>query len=82
MNAFDRDYSGEAHLEYGDADFLILKPGSYVICAVTGTKIPIPQLKYWSAEHQEAYADAYAATRRWLALNGGPRGAPEPKVGR
>ncbi|MFW6413037.1 MAG: DUF2093 domain-containing protein [Oceanicaulis sp.] len=78
MNAFDRDFTGEATLEYGDADYLILKPGSYVTCAVTGAKIPIPKLKYWSAEHQEAYVDAYAATRRWLALNGGPAGAPEP----
>jgi len=28
MNAFDRDFTGEAHLEYGDADYLILKPGA------------------------------------------------------
>jgi hypothetical protein len=78
MNAFDRDFTGEASLEYGDADYLILKPGSYVRCAVTGEQIPLPALKYWSAELQEAYADAYAATRRWMTLNGGPAGAPEP----
>lgn len=81
MNAFDRDYSGEAHLEYGDADYLILKPGSFVRCAVTGDKIPVAQLKYWSAELQEAYRDGYAATKRWLALNGGPAGAPSPGAG-
>lgn len=72
MTAFDRDFSGEAHLEYGDADFLILKPGSYVKCAVSGDKIPVNQLKYWSAELQEAYRDGYAATQRWLELNSGP----------
>ena len=81
MNAFDRDFSGEAQLEYGDADFLILKPGSFVKCAVTGEKISVAQLKYWSAELQEAYRDAYAATRRWLDLNDGPAGAPGPREG-
>jgi hypothetical protein len=81
MNAFDRDFSGEAHLEYGDADYLILKPGSYVKCAVTGDKIQIAQLKYWSAELQEAYRDGYAATKRWIELNGGPAGAPSPELG-
>jgi len=82
MNAFDRDFTGEAHLEYGDADYLILKPGAYVTCAVTGEKIQIPALKYWSAELQEPYVDAYAATKRWLSLNGGPAGAPEPGASR
>jgi len=32
MTQFDKDFSGEAHLEYGDADFLIMKPGAYVTC--------------------------------------------------
>ena len=81
MNSFDRDFTGEAHLEYGDADYLILKPGSYVKCAVTGDKIAIAQLKYWSAEHQEAYRDGYAATKRWIELNDGPAGAPAPGPG-
>ncbi len=81
MNAFDRDFTGEAHLEYGDADFMILKPGSYVKCAVTGDKIPVAQLKYWSAEQQEAYRDGYAATKRWIELNDGPGGAPAPGAG-
>lgn len=75
MTAFERDFTGEAHLEYGDADFLILKPGSYVLCAVTGSKIPIAALRYWSAELQEAYVDAGAATKRWLDIHGGPGGA-------
>jgi len=78
MNAFDKDFTGLAQLEYGDADYLILKPGSYVTCAVTGEKVPIAQLKYWSAELQEAYVDGKAATKRWLETQGGPAGAPEP----
>jgi hypothetical protein len=81
MNAFERDFTGEAHLEYGDADFMILKPGSHVTCVVTGEKIPIGHLKYWSAELQEPYRDGYAATRRWLELNSGPGGAAAPGAG-
>lgn len=70
MNRFEREFEGEAQLEYGDADFLILTPGSYVSCAVTGEQIPLSNLKYWSADLQEAYIDAIAATKRWRDVNG------------
>jgi len=52
---------GEAKLRYGDAGFQVLVPGRYVICAVTGMRIDIERLKYWSAERQEAYVNANAA---------------------
>ncbi len=39
----------------------MLVPGRYVICAVTGMRIDIERLKYWSAERQEAYVNANAA---------------------
>ena len=29
-----------------------------MICAVTGVQIPLHELRYWSVERQEAYADA------------------------
>jgi hypothetical protein len=32
-----------------------------VICAVTKQAIPLDALRYWSVEHQEAYASAAAA---------------------
>jgi hypothetical protein len=32
-----------------------------VICAVTGTRIPLHELRYWSVERQEAYVDADAS---------------------
>lgn len=76
LTAFDRDFTGEATLEYGDADFMILQPGAYVTCAVTGEKIAINNLRYWSAELQEAYVDAEAATKRWLEHFAGP-GSPK-----
>jgi hypothetical protein len=32
-----------------------------VICAVTGERIPIEQLRYWNSARQEAYASAEAS---------------------
>ncbi|GGE31742.1 hypothetical protein GCM10011367_02710 [Marinicauda pacifica] len=72
MNHFDREFTGEAKLEYGDADYLILSPGAYVVCAVTGSKIPLNDLRYWSAELQEAYQDGPTATQRWMEIHTGP----------
>jgi hypothetical protein len=52
---------GEAIIEYRDAEFAILKPGAFVRCAVTGARIPLQALRYWSVDRQEAYIDAAAA---------------------
>ena len=73
MNAHDRDFTGQdlARLHYGDGDFAVLKPGRYVVCAVTGLKIPLEQLRYWSASLQEAYAGPAEALQRWREPNGG-----------
>ncbi len=60
MNSFFQN-QGEAQIHYGDADFTIMKTGAYVICAVTGQKIPLDRLRYWSADRQEAYKDAAAS---------------------
>jgi hypothetical protein len=72
MNAHDPDFAGAelAKLHYGDGDFAVIKPGRYVVCAVTGKKIPLEQLRYWSAERQEAYAGAAEALQRFQE-NGG-----------
>lgn len=51
----------EAKLEYHHGQFRVLVPGTYVICAVTGARIPIEDLRYWSVDRQEAYRDAGAA---------------------
>ena len=47
---------GEAKIEFLDGDFRVLRPGTFVRCAVTGTPIAIDELKYWSVARQEAYA--------------------------
>ena len=63
-------FEGEAQIHYGDADFTIMQTGGYVRCAVTGEKIILNQLKYWSAERQEAYKDAAASLKAWKKANG------------
>jgi hypothetical protein len=72
MNRFGKSFSGEASLTYGDGEFLIMKPGAFVTCAETGKTIPLDELKYWSAELQEAYIDCEAAVTRWRTVQGKP----------
>jgi hypothetical protein len=48
----------EARLHYMAGTFRVLTNGDYVTCAVTGSRIPIDELRYWSVERQEAYSTA------------------------
>ena len=64
MNAFDRDLDGLALLHYGDGDYAVLKPGRFVLCAVSGRRIPLDALRYWSVQRQEAYAGAEESLQR------------------
>ena len=59
---------GEARLRYLDSDYQVLIPGSYVTCAVTGRRISLAELRYWSVDRQEPYADAEASLKRELSL--------------
>lgn len=59
---------GEAKLRYLNAQFEVVRPGRYVVCAVTGRKIALEDLRYWSVELQEPYFDAHAALSRWRQL--------------
>jgi len=56
-----------AKLYYGPSTFRILRPGQHVVCAVSGEIIPLEELRYWSADLQEAYASAEIATKRLLS---------------
>ena len=47
-----------ARLHYLPGTFRVLSNGDHVICAVTGARIPLHELRYWSVERQEAYIDA------------------------
>lgn len=66
MNQMEREFrSGEpADVEYLDGEFRVVKPGSFVYCAVTGEPISLEALRYWSVELQEAYASPAIALRR------------------
>lgn len=70
MNAPDRNLDGPAALHYGDGEFVVLRPGRYVVCAVSGRRVPLETLRYWNAELQEAYAGPKEALERWKSLNG------------
>ena len=52
---------GPARVRYLDGTLRVLSDGDHVLCAVTGKAIPLNQVKYWSVERQEAYADAAAS---------------------
>lgn len=51
-----------AKLHYMPYSFRVLSAGDHVICAMTGEKISLEDLRYWSIDRQEAYVDAAAST--------------------
>jgi hypothetical protein len=60
-------FGSEALLEYSDSDYRILRQGSFVRCGVTGVPISLEDLRYWSAERQEAYVGPEAVLARLRA---------------
>jgi hypothetical protein len=55
-----------ATLHYGDGEFVVLKAGRYVTCAVSGKAIALEVLRYWSVALQEPYAGADQARQRLM----------------
>ena len=51
----------EARIHYMAGTFRLLAHGDYVRCAVTGARISLDELRYWSVARQEPYADATAS---------------------
>jgi hypothetical protein len=70
MNRLERLFGlkGEARIRYMAGEYQVLSPGDFVVCAVTGKPIPLPDLRYWSVELQEPYASAEASLQRFLEL--------------
>ena len=66
MNRYERRplSAGEAEVEYLDGEIRILRPGTFVRCAVTGVPIPVEDLRYWNVDLQEAYANHEAKLQR------------------
>jgi hypothetical protein len=75
MNQMERDFrpDGLAELEYLDGEYRVVRPGSFVLCAVTGVRIPIDALRYWSVDLQEGYASAAIALQRFREMGFTPR---------
>jgi hypothetical protein len=55
-----------AVLQYEPNGFRVVRPGAFVLCAVSGERVPLDMLRYWSVDRQEAYASPEIATRRLL----------------
>ena len=68
------DVSGRpARLRYLSGSFHVVSPGDHVVCAVSGVRIPLGNLRYWSHELQEAYASAEQAVARYNAARAAGR---------
>lgn len=70
MNRFEKDIGppGLATVEYRHGEYRVIVPGSFVLCAVTGQRIPLQDLRYWNVDLQEAYVSPTAAAKRHEAL--------------
>ncbi len=75
MNRFDKLFGlrGEAQVRYLDGEFQVVSPGEFVRCAVSGQKIDLADLRYWSVELQEAYATADISLQRYLEVHNRPQ---------
>ncbi len=53
-----------AKIKYLPNNFQIIDKGDHVICAISGKKIPLESLTYWSVEYQEAYFSFVEAAKK------------------
>ncbi len=57
-----------ARLQYLSGSYRIISQGDHVLCAITGTRVPLTTLRYWSSELQEAYVSADVAVARYTEM--------------
>tara|TARA_Y100001935_G_C17019440_1_gene367037 strand:- start:268 stop:462 length:195 start_codon:yes stop_codon:yes gene_type:complete len=48
--------------------FEIVEEGDYVLCAISGKKIPLQDLNYWNVDLQEAYYSPKEVDERFKSL--------------
>ena len=58
--------SKEAKLKYKSGSFDIVEHGDHVICAISGKKILLENLKYWNVKLQEAYNGPEEIAKKFL----------------
>lgn len=51
-----------ARLHYMANGFRVLSSGDHVVCAVSGARIALEELRYWSVARQEPFATAAIAS--------------------
>ena len=73
---YGRDGSGAATLRYGDGTYEVIRAGGYVVCAVSGHRILLEDLRYWSVDRQEAYASPRQALQRHEEVRAASGGSP------
>ena len=56
-----------ARVHFLPGSFRVLSDGDHVLCAVTGERILLHELKYLSVERQQAYVDAEASLKAELS---------------
>lgn len=67
MNKYDPG-GPEALLRYRDNEVTIIRQGLFVRCAVSGERITLDDLRYWSVDRQEAYRGPAEASQRFNEL--------------
>ncbi len=55
----------KAKLQYKHNSFDIIEEGNFVVCAVSGKEIPLPELRYWNVDLQEAYFSPLEVNERY-----------------
>lgn len=58
--------SKAAKLHYMANNFRLLSPGDHIICAMSGEKVRLEDLRYWSVAKQEGYASAELSVKAAL----------------
>ena len=56
-----RGAGAPARVHYMAGTFRLLSAGDHIVCAVTGRRIPLDELRYWSVARQQPYASAEAS---------------------
>ena len=59
----------KAKLIFKHIYFEIVEQGDYVLCAVSGKKIPLQKLNYWNVELQEAYFSPIEVNEKFRILD-------------
>ena len=57
----------KAKLLYKHNSFDVIEEGNFVVCAISGKKIPLENLNYWNVDLQEAYFSPIEANERFKA---------------